>query len=127
MEGYGATSFSLDELELLRQATEIVGLLPDDDRLRCHEVARIVGQVLRLEVLDGHYGIVDHSWCMTPNRRIIDPYAVGRLPMVQLVDYVIGATPYSVERKPQIKPDVDLITRMVAIVLSRWARKARSG
>jgi len=63
--------------------------------LRCHEIARAVGAVLELEVVDGHYGRVEHSWLLTPlawardsgrPQAILDVYVPGRLPMVALVD-----------------------------------------
>jgi hypothetical protein len=56
------------------------------------------GAIWDLQVQDGQYSFVDHSWCWTrpvsvdyepiartgfPN--ILDPYAVGRLPQVTLV------------------------------------------
>jgi hypothetical protein len=56
------------------------------DLLRCHEVARFVGVRLGLAVCDGIYEIaMQHSWCVLPSRHILDVYAVGRLPPVQLV------------------------------------------
>jgi hypothetical protein len=83
---------------------------------RCHEVARAVREVLtpslevggsgaQLHVFDGKYGPpdlhdqvkyspgVEHSWIVvieTASKRpgcVLDPYAVGRLPQVQLVDW----------------------------------------
>lgn len=85
--------FTARHLELLRQATSIVDALPDlpDERLRCHEVARIVGRILGLSVLDGYAGIAEHSWLRVvpgPEGKVgvwLDVYTVGRLPMVQLV------------------------------------------
>jgi hypothetical protein len=70
--------------------------------LRCHELACAVAHRLGDEysgvahngsfvLVDGKYGPVDHSWIewkTAPSgyRRILDVYAVGRLPMVQLID-----------------------------------------
>ncbi len=81
----------------LRDVTEQTLIqLPDSissEPLRCHEVARIVGQLFDLRVVDGNFGGVEHSWLLlrdtfvvggTTYRTILDPYAVGRLPLVQL-------------------------------------------
>lgn len=124
MDGYAFTVFTRDDRELLRQAIEIVSLLPEDSRLRCHEVARIVGQILKLDVVDGHYGLVQHSWCMTPARFVLDPYCVGRLPMVQLVDYVTAAFPYN-EKNPSVVVDQKLVADMVVTVLAAWVKTRR--
>lgn len=87
--------FSANELELFHAASDVVSLLPEVDQhgalLRCHEVARIVGGLLRLPVMDGRYEYgCEHSWCVIKEANgrgftILDPYAVGRLPLVQLV------------------------------------------
>lgn len=95
--------FTEEELSLLQRAEAIVDLLPettpDGKLIRCHEVARIVGSLLSLPVQDGKYGMCDHSWCWTrePDKdyhilrlsaapKILDPYAVGSLPVVRLLD-----------------------------------------
>lgn len=95
--------FSSKEMAWLRQAEAIVRLLPettsDGDLIRCHEVARIVGSLLGLPVQDGRYGLCDHSWLWTRKPacrldrlrvtgapRILDPYCVGSLPLVRLLD-----------------------------------------
>jgi hypothetical protein len=61
--------FSEREKEMLGLASAIVELLPettpDGELIRCHEVARIVGCLLKLEVQDGKYGLHDHSWLWT--------------------------------------------------------------
>lgn len=76
----------------------MVAAVPDGDHLlgkpiRCHEMARAVGRILDLPVVDGVCGAVQHSWLtikahQDPTERefILDVYAVGRLPPVQLVD-----------------------------------------
>lgn len=97
MKGYAATEvFSKVERQLLIEAKKIVARLPLKDSggryVRCHEVARLVGTILGLQVTDGHYGMVEHSWLWTskfeplslrPN--VLDAYVVGRMPLVQLV------------------------------------------
>jgi hypothetical protein len=82
----------------LRAAAErIIGLIPEpvpgQPEWRCHELARSVGRRFRLEVVDGKFGGVDHSWLVIPEGRldrgaaILDVYAVGALPMVRLVAF----------------------------------------
>ena len=87
-----------EALALYERAVVLVASLPDEDHLlgkpvRCHEVARAVGRILGLPVVDGVCGAVQHSWLTIqahrdPDERtfILDVYAVGRLPPVQLVD-----------------------------------------
>lgn len=103
MRGYIFTGRMLDTWVVTRHTVEA---FPDCYEWRCHEVARAVSQIwekrglpsaCEIQVVDGHYGAVDHSWLAFwdgGRSCIIDPYAVGRLPMVQLVDpYVPGALP----------------------------------
>lgn len=81
---------------LFRRAQEIVSAIPDPETgaepWRCHEVARVVGWSLGLEVVDGTYGHVSHSWLVVPGGgtsgcdAILDVYAAGVLPQVVLVD-----------------------------------------
>lgn len=93
--------FSPPELEVLAKAIRVVDLLPettpDGGLVRCHEVARIVGCLLKLPVQDGKYGLVEHSWLWTrklvpryprvmDRPKILDPYCVGNLPVVRLLD-----------------------------------------
>lgn len=98
-----AHSFDRKAIRLLRRAERIVRALPDSAAksgvLRCHEVARAVGQVLELPVQDGQYGMVEHSWLWVLGAPkdiqrsnylgaavLLDVYTCGRLPQVQLVD-----------------------------------------
>lgn len=85
---------------LFRRAQEIVSAIPDPETSaepwRCHEVARVVGGVLGLEVVDGSYGSVSHSWLVVPGggtsgcNALLDVYAAGVLPQVLLVDMYYG-------------------------------------
>jgi len=93
--------FSSREMSLFRVSTAIVAAFPSSDYqdrpLRCHEVARALGGLLQLEVQDGFYGFVDHTWLWTSPLRtdrlvgrigfpnILDPYSVGSMPPVRLV------------------------------------------
>lgn len=118
MKSYSEVSgeiFSINALRMYRAAKKVVNRIEASggcrrgtkEWIRCHEVVRIVQGVLsprwQLVVVDGLYGQestpkANHSWCVldepsTGNyvtRYILDVYAVGRLPMVQLVacDYL---------------------------------------
>jgi hypothetical protein len=113
MKSYSEGIFEGREIDLLHKAERIVEQIPssygDDNKItRCHEVARIVGKILRLEVQDGYYGYIEHSWCWTsklnpkllgrirmgiPN--ILDTYCVGSLPQVRLVACDNSALPHT--------------------------------
>lgn len=109
MRPYSERNFSKELLELYRRATQLVNRLPDPpDSMehRCHEVARAIAHALNeeqkrrhgrgvepLAVVDGKFGGADHSRISVPTRLsgavndyILDVYAVGSLPPVQLVD-----------------------------------------
>lgn len=63
------------------------------NELRCHELARAVHCVVAdpsIMIVDGRCGSVEHSWLQFPDAVILDAYAPGRLPAVQLVDPLIG-------------------------------------
>jgi hypothetical protein len=107
--------FSMQEQVVYRRATELVADAPTkiDDRLvRCHELARAVCERLKKEaaardaplfrklchemnVMDGYYGMIEHSFILLgelyeggfgPMPHVLDVYAPGRVPQVQLVD-----------------------------------------
>lgn len=85
--------FSPDELRLFERATALVRAMPHLDPLgrevRCHEVARVVASHLKLPHYDGLYELgAQHSWCETPGGHVLDVYAVGRIPPVQLIAVV---------------------------------------
>lgn len=117
MKGYACNEvFKPRELDYLRRAEQIVAVLPEtepgtDELLRCHEVARVVAHFLELPVMDGFFCRVDHSWLYFGSReekprslRILDPYSVGRLPIVQLIDCSLGL-PYDDNYKPYYPRD----------------------
>lgn len=113
MLGYSANEvFTPAQQAALRIAANCIEWLPeeyDGELLRCHEIARIVqrrlmqtwvhGSVnLDVQLVDGNYGIADHSWLVfgpsyyrelesyrNTGVVILDPYCVGRLPVAQLV------------------------------------------
>lgn len=100
MNGYSATMvFKTNEIKIWKDATEAVQAIPENTHLRCHELVRAIGIYLFEAkpaplVCDGHFGMVEHSWLLIPppsgypgHRHIIlDVYAVGSMPMVQLID-----------------------------------------
>jgi len=112
------TYFPKVALDYLARATRIVEEIPIafepviGEELRCHEVARVVGTILELKVLDGAYAAVDHSWCMIegPGHRgkklILDSYSVGRLPQVQLVDFYVNPLYRPKESRTDIRESV---------------------
>lgn len=88
--------FSARALSLRTGAHRLVERVPDpidaNEDWRCHELARAIGSLLRLDVVDGKFGGVDHSWLLVPDgcldRHVafLDVYAVGSIPQVRLVD-----------------------------------------
>lgn len=102
MIGYAeAVAFPQSAVRLLHLAERVVSKIhskhDDGSFVRCHEVSRIVQGVLsnwKLEVHDGKYGLgmlYEHSWLTYTTRKpchkfILDPYALGQLPMVQILD-----------------------------------------
>lgn len=92
--------FTPHELLILEETIRLVNSLPEDPgwNVRCHELARAVHQansMLRANrpvatVVDGRFGGVEHSWIQIDRgmkQIILDVYAVGSLPMVQLIDF----------------------------------------
>lgn len=91
MTGYFASRVSKPHQRLFEAATRVVARMPDrqldGEWVRCHEVARATCRLLGTgTVVDGVYGCaVEHSW-ISLDQALLDPYAVGRLPTVQLVN-----------------------------------------
>lgn len=104
MNGYSATDVFSEEWQLwwrkLTIAVHVVRDRPGNNAVRCHELARAARLFLDYAfgqwptLVDGRYGAVDHSWLVLTERpgvhAILDPYCVGRLPMVQLIAHVPG-------------------------------------
>lgn len=97
MHGYSSGNiFTVDELELFADATALLLKTPEDEHLRCHELARAIAihyadSPLKPYVVDGKFGLADHSWIQfragsTARGHIFEVYAVGAYPMVQLID-----------------------------------------
>lgn len=104
MKGYAHSDvFSYSEQVVWKHANNLVEKVPECT-VRCHELARALAHHLawywsmHFEVIDGQAGPVQHSWILLPaelrlegrrGQTILDPYAPGRLPMVQLVDPIV--------------------------------------
>ena len=125
--------FTEDEVGLLKSATRVVENLDDVKGIRCHELVRAMGWLLKLDVQDGYYGFVNHSWLWTakydaarvitprlglPN--ILDVYCVGSLPMVRLVNCQHTSLPHVgwAYRPGEPRKDIDLglVTKLNAMV-----------
>lgn len=104
---------------LHRQAQKVVDTFPDSEGLRCHEVARAVGHLLGLPVVDGKFGIVEHSWLLIPTEPafLLDPYAVARWPQVQLVQTRLLLLPAPYVMGP---PRTDIRDDVVQALVTAW-------
>lgn len=77
--------------------------------LRCHELARAVYRVVgdtTIVVVDGHCGPVEHSWLRLSDGTILDAYAPGRLPAVQMVDAIVAAAYRAGPPRRDVRRDV---------------------
>jgi hypothetical protein len=97
METYSQREvFGTSDFIYYRKARRFVQRMPSygsrGEQLRCHEVARAVVRVVGLPlefVRDGYYELAcQHSWIVLPSGHVLDAYAVGRHPPVQLVAVV---------------------------------------
>jgi hypothetical protein len=117
------------------------GLGPDRE-LRCHELTRAVKRFMvhgdvpyhppNVTLYDGKYSIVDHSWleilAKSPeglcSLYILDVYAVGQLPQVQLLD-IAFSLPHRASYRPQAwRNDIDMdVVNLVYLDLISIGRK----
>ncbi len=128
MKGFMHSNCSADTLQILAKAAAIVEALPDIDGLRCHEVVRVVGAILSLEVQDGHYGHVEHSWLLVYQAGevrpyILDTYCVGRLPVVQLVDTHMSLPRLYLTCCPRTDINERQIRELIALLEAQGIRK----
>lgn len=94
MIGYMEQELSQSAVKYLRAAETLVARAPAKTRdgwVRCHELTRAVGMIIGLSWIDGRFGIVEHSWLELAGGLVLDVYAVGSLPQVQICD-VASAT-----------------------------------
>lgn len=113
------------ELELWRLATELVSKMPHEvggEEVRCHEVARVIGGILKIPWTDGWYGMAEHSWLWTrpydvfgPRPNVLDVYACGRMPPVILV-HSSTHLPFEYRRgDPRKDTRVDVVHQLMKI------------
>lgn len=135
MTPYVATKIPTEHLKLWRSLDHVIGRLPDLDLgrdqkgepiiLSCHMLARAIGKVFGLRVIDGEFGRgFAHSWLVTADGRwIVDPYPVGIVGGPLIVDatgaHMPGSTLYNKRGKvckrllfssPEFRRSVRLIT-----------------
>lgn len=96
---YAKIDFTKAEMRAFRKAQVLVDLVNERRFLRafhrlfyavrCHELARAVGSILRLKVVDGivinSAGLTAHSWLVTAKGNVLDVYTPNEFPMVQLI------------------------------------------
>lgn len=127
--------------QILIDATAMFEALPTtrEPGLRCHEVARAVARTLTLKtdlldntepkiefvIVDGTYGPGgEHSWIdvliNNVQRCVLDPYCIGRMPPVALVDItsLTLAAHRDLYRPGEYRLDIDdlLVARLVAFL-----------
>lgn len=109
------------------RTTQAVAGLAEHHKLRCHELARAVCIWLFQQsehgvVVDGHFGIAEHSWLYLPEHKaILDPYAVGRLPMVQIISADAGIGTFVRDYKSDRTQRQDIDKQMVATLVVELA------
>jgi len=109
--------FRPPQLRAFRLATAVVYNVQDPDlKIRCHEIVRAVWNVLasrqikdiKIRIVDGHYGDIEHSWLMLDND-VLDVYCCGALPMVQLIaPQVRDMPPLKFIYRPSLYPRDDI-------------------
>ncbi len=139
MIGYAAKRvFTLREIRLYEHATTLVAIAPDElhgETIRCHELARAIGQILHLEHEDGRYGFVEHTWLWVEprNRRfcpawslphVLDVYVPGSMPQVQLHDMSSGLpTRYYLSNFFDVVIKQHIVEELVSILAPYEARE----
>ena len=142
-------AFDKEELLLLARATALVACVDErefavpnslvrDNLIRCHELARAVGYVLGLAHEDGKYSCcpnespgINHSWLLVPRTfkgervglSILDVYAVGRLPQVQLLASTITLPNHRNFIPGPMRTDIDetVVAKLVQMMrVSKW-------
>ena len=113
-----------------------------DRELRCHELTRAVKRFMQhgdvpyhpvdVTLFDGKYSIVDHSWLeiLSKNREglcslyVLDVYAVGQLPQVQLLDITFSLPHRANYRAQARRDDIDMdIVNLVCLDLIAIGQK----
>jgi len=120
-----ADVFQPEALLAFDRAEMWVRRMPDRDQagrwVRCHEVARAVHRLLvghayeGWVLVDGRYGPVMHSYlALRDHGTILDPYAVARVPPVQLVAGAFAANYQPGPTRADVRDEVvELLIRSV--------------
>jgi hypothetical protein len=110
--------FRASHLRLLSRVEACVSRVSPSwgNELRCHELARAVHLAVtdhehKITVIDGKCGPIEHTWLYLGGGVILDPYAPGRLPAVQLVDLVVGTAYRSGDPRSDIR--YTIVNRLV--------------
>jgi hypothetical protein len=118
--------FSPISLARYEMACKLVAAIPDGIeelegfKIRCHELARVASLILEVPFVDGRYGAVEHSWLewvdRSKHRTILDVYAVGQEPMVQLIHSPIGLLNLWQAGEFRDDTDFNVVDTLVSIV-----------
>lgn len=119
-------------LPIFRLADYLVGGVSGlrGDEVRCHELARAVVSLLArrgtvgvdLIVVDGMLGPVEHSWIELSSARgvaILDTYAPGRVPQVQLIASDLAISSSYVRGAARLDIDAALVESLAEEMLRR--------
>lgn len=121
MKSYSETDiFAPFELRLLETTIRAFKKIKDPDTkkdplIRCHEFMRAIAAITEHKnVVDGHFGPVDHTWIdlvvkfpkKGVSHHLLDGYCVGSLPSARLID-AEKILPYEVAYRPG-KPRDDI-------------------
>lgn len=87
---YAEQSFTPKDFDVLARAITLVNRIPGrigNEWVRCHELARwLARHIPHLIVVDGKVECYEHTWLITLDRAVLDPYVPGHVPQVCLVD-----------------------------------------
>ena len=141
MKGYTEkVLFSEGAKVCLEMANKIIDYIDHewnkDDQLRCHEVARICQEIIvrefpliKVKVVDGLFGRIDHSWLVIARRFLLDVYCIGQLPQVKLLHpdiFGIDLDDSYSERGERTDIDEQLVEKMVKDIISLDGNKDRA-
>lgn len=117
MLGYAREEVFTKEQILVRVAAVacVKNVTEREPRIRCHELARAVRQVVNRrvagshwDVVDGSFGLIEHTWLQeSATGVILDPYRPGCEPMVQLIDPECGFCPFNTYIEKGMRTDID--------------------
>lgn len=131
-------AFLCDVLERFDSSPYGIG---SDHELRCHELTRAIKRFLQngdvpyhppnITLFDGKYSVVDHSWLELLLQRgefsslyILDVYAVGQLPQVQLLDVAFSLPHRANYRAQARRDDIDMgVVNLVSLDLMSIGQK----